>query len=113
MPRIIEPGISTDEMNVIKTYLDNGGNLYLNGVRYAFRMADPASPYYTSGTMEFFTNYLHSSYVLREHSAIITQGISGDPIADKRIGDDESCRWNKLPIQSIICRIIMLIKYVR
>jgi archaellum component FlaG (FlaF/FlaG flagellin family) len=79
---VTEPGISTDEMNVIKTYLDNGGNLYLNGVDIAYQMADPASPYYTTETMEFFTNYLHSSYILREHSAIITQGISGDPITD-------------------------------
>lgn len=79
---VTEPGISTNEMNVIKTYLDNGGNLYLNGVDIAYQMADPSSPYYTTETMDFFTNYLHSSYILREHSAIITQGISGDPITD-------------------------------
>ncbi len=69
-------------MNVIKTFLDNGGNLYLNGVDIAYQLADPASPYYTSETLNFFTNYLHSSYILTEHSALITQGISGDPITD-------------------------------
>ena len=77
-----EPGISSDEINVIKTFLDNGGNLYLNGVDIAYQLADPASPNYTSETIDFFTNYLHSSYILREHSAVITQGISGDPITD-------------------------------
>ncbi|HEY6626310.1 MAG TPA: T9SS type A sorting domain-containing protein [Ignavibacteriaceae bacterium] len=77
-----EPGISMDERNVIKTFLDNGGNLYLNGVDIAYQFADPASPYYTTETLEFFTNYLHSSFILREHSALITQGISGDPITD-------------------------------
>ena len=79
---VTEPGISTVEMNVIKTFLDNGGNLYLNGVDIAYQLADPASPYYTSETIDFFTNYLHSSYILREHSALITQGINGDPITD-------------------------------
>jgi hypothetical protein len=75
-----EPGISTDEMNALITFLDNGGNLYLNGVDLAYQMADPTSPYYTSATHDFFNNYLHSSYVLKEHSAKITQGIDGDPI---------------------------------
>jgi archaellum component FlaG (FlaF/FlaG flagellin family) len=79
---ITEPGISTDEMNVIKTFLNSGGNLYLNGVDIAYQFADPLSPFYTSETIEFFTNYLHSSYILREHTAVITQGISGDPITD-------------------------------
>lgn len=79
---VTEPGLSTVEMNVIKSYLDNGGQLYLNGVDIAYQLADPVSPYYTTESIEFFTNYLHSSYILREHSAIITQGISGDPITD-------------------------------
>lgn len=79
---VTEPGISTDEINIIKTFLDNGGKLYLNGVDISYQLADPASPYYTSETFDFFTNYLHSSYVLREHSAQITQGISGDAITD-------------------------------
>ncbi|MCW8803919.1 MAG: T9SS type A sorting domain-containing protein [Ignavibacteriaceae bacterium] len=79
---ITEPGISPIEIDVIKTFLDNGGNLYLNGVDIAYQLADPVSPYYTSETIDFFTNYLHSSYILRQHSALITQGISGDPITD-------------------------------
>jgi hypothetical protein len=69
-------------MNALITFLDNGGNLYLNGVDLAYQMADPTSPYYTSTTHNFFNNYLHSSYVLKEHSAKITQGIDGDPITD-------------------------------
>ena len=79
---ITEPGISNVEMNVIKTFLDSGGNVYLNGVDIAYQLADPSSPYYSSETLNFFTNYLHSSYILREHTASIAQGISGDPITD-------------------------------
>ncbi|MBT8391626.1 MAG: T9SS type A sorting domain-containing protein [Ignavibacteriaceae bacterium] len=77
-----EPGIAADEMNALITFLDNGGNLYLNGADIAYQMADPTSPWYSSATQSFFNNYLHSSYVLKEHSATITQGIDGDPITD-------------------------------
>jgi archaellum component FlaG (FlaF/FlaG flagellin family) len=79
---VTEPGINSDEMNVIKTFLDNRGSLYLNGVDIAYQLADPSSPYYSTETLNFFTNYLHSSYILREHSATITVGIDGDPITD-------------------------------
>ena len=79
---VTEPGLNGDEINLLKTFLDNGGNLYLNGVDIAYQLADPASPYYTSETIDFFTNYLHSSYILREYSAVITQGITGDPFTD-------------------------------
>jgi hypothetical protein len=77
-----EPGLTTEEMNSIKVYLDNGGHLYLNGVDLAYQLADPASPYYTAGTLDFFTNYLHANYILREHTSTITQGVDGDPITD-------------------------------
>jgi len=77
---ITEPGLSTDEIIALKTFLDNGGNLYLNGVDLAYQLADPSSPYYSTETLDFFNNYLHADYVLREHSATITQGIAGDPI---------------------------------
>lgn len=77
---VTEPGLSTDEINAIKIFLDNGGNLYLNGVDLAYQLADPSSPYYSTETLDFFNNYLHADYVLREHSATITQGIAGDPI---------------------------------
>jgi hypothetical protein len=79
---ITEPGISSDEMDAIKYYLDHGGNLYLNGVDLAYQLADPASPYYSTETSEFFTNYLHASYILRQHTSTIAVGINGDPITD-------------------------------
>lgn len=77
-----EPGLSSDEIIVLKTFLDNGGKLYLNGVDIAFQLADPTSTYYTSETNDFFTNYLHSSYILKENTSLIAQGITGDPITD-------------------------------
>ena len=79
---VTEPALSTDEIDLLKTFLDNGGSLYLSGVDIAYQLADPTSPYYSTESMNFFTNYLHSDYVLREHSATIALGIDGDPITD-------------------------------
>jgi archaellum component FlaG (FlaF/FlaG flagellin family) len=75
-----EPTINTDEMNALITFLDNGGNLYLNGVDIAYELADPTSPYYSSETENFFTNFLHSLYILKEHSSTVARSIDGDPI---------------------------------
>jgi len=77
---ITEPGLSSLEMDVLKSFLDNGGKLYLNGYDLAYQLADVSSPYYSSETIDFFTNYIHSSYVIREHSSILAQGVSGDII---------------------------------
>jgi len=79
---ITEPALNSDEMNLLKTFLDDGGSLYLNGVDIAYQLADPTSPYYSTESMDFFTNYLHSDYILKEHSATITLGIDGDPITE-------------------------------
>lgn len=79
---ITEPGINTDEMNLLKDLLNNGGKLFLNGLDISYQMADPSSPYYTTETAAFFSDYLHSTYILRQHTATITLGIPGDPITN-------------------------------
>jgi hypothetical protein len=77
-----EPGLSEDEMNALRSYLDAGGRLYLNGVDMAYQMADPASPYYTANSLDFFNNYLHADYVTRVIFTLAVNGVSGDPITN-------------------------------
>lgn len=77
-----EPGLTEDEMNALRTYLDNGGRLFLNGVDMAYQMADPASPYYTTNSLDFFNNYLHADYVTRVIFTLAVNGVSGDPITN-------------------------------
>jgi len=77
---VTEPGLFADEINILKNFLDNGGNLYLNGVDIAYQLADPASPFYTTESNDFFTNYLHSNYILRQNTSLIAEGIAGDPV---------------------------------
>jgi len=50
---ITEPGISADEMDVIKNFLDYGGSLYLNGVDIAYQLADPSSLYILQKPLNF------------------------------------------------------------
>ncbi len=78
----IKPTIEPDEMAAIKTFLDNGGYLYLSGVDIAYELADPTSPYYTTETADFVTNYLHTNYILKEFISNIAEGIDDDPISD-------------------------------
>lgn len=76
------PTLNPDEMTALSTYLDDGGSLYLSGTDLAYEMADPASPYYTTNSLEFFTNYLHSDYIKRSPTQLAAMGITGDPISD-------------------------------
>ena len=77
-----EPGLSEDEMNALRTYLDAGGRLYLNGVDMAYQMADPTSPFYTANSLDFFNNYLHANYLTRVIFTLAVNGVSGDPITN-------------------------------
>lgn len=76
------PTLNPDEMTALGTYLDARGRLYLSGLDLAYEMADPASPYYTTNSLAFFTNYLHSDYIKRSPNQLAAQGIAGDPISD-------------------------------
>ncbi|RMI09018.1 MAG: T9SS C-terminal target domain-containing protein [Calditrichaeota bacterium] len=81
MTALAEPSLTPEEMDAIAAYLDRGGNLYLNGVDIAYYLADPASPYYTTQSYEFFTNYLHATYHTRNYTFLMVEGINGDPIS--------------------------------
>lgn len=75
------PTIDSDEMAALSTFLDNGGRLYLSGVDIAYELADPSSPYYTTSSLEFFNNYLHSDYVMRSPTNLHAYGVANDPIS--------------------------------
>ncbi len=79
---LTEPALNADEITALENYLDNGGGLYLNGLDIAYQLADPASPYYSTDTEQFFTNYLHATYHTRNYASQLAEGISGDPVTD-------------------------------
>jgi len=73
--------LNMDEINALITYLDGAGRLYISGMDIAYQLADPASPYHTTETEAFFTNYLHSAYVMRYPTFLHANGIPNDPIS--------------------------------
>lgn len=77
---VAKPTLTEEDMAALAQFLDNGGRLYLNGVDIAYELADPASPTYTTNSLAFFTNYLHASYIKRQHTFLVVKGITGDPI---------------------------------
>jgi hypothetical protein len=76
------PTLNPDEITALGTYLDGSGRLYLSGTDIAYELADPTSPYYTTNSLEFVTDYLHSDYVKRSPPQLAAIGIDGDPISD-------------------------------
>lgn len=77
---VAKPTLTEEDRAVLSQFLDRGGKLYLNGVDIAYELADPTSPTYTGNSLAFFTNYLHASYVKRQHTFLVVKGITGDPI---------------------------------
>ena len=79
---IAEPTLTQQDRDALAAYLDNGGRLYLNGVDIAYELADSTSPYFSTSSLEFYTNYLHAGYVERQFNSVAVNGISGDEITD-------------------------------
>ena len=78
----VEPTINDADRALLSQFLDNGGKLFLNGVDIAYELADPTSPYYNFTTLAFFNDYLHATYVKRQYTFLVVDGIPGDPITD-------------------------------
>jgi hypothetical protein len=74
-----EPPLTQDEINIMKTFMDNGGHLYLSGVDIAYNLADQSDPNYEDN-MIFLEDYLHASYVTWNYNSTIIQNIEGDAL---------------------------------
>lgn len=79
------PSLDSMDRAALRTYLDNGGNLYLSGQDIGWDLADPTGVpdnQYTAETEAFYQDYLHASYG-GDHSGITSiVGTASDPIGD-------------------------------
>lgn len=64
--------LTTDEQNLISSYLDDGGHLYINGEDIGFDIGDT----------QFYTEYMHAVYLNDSVDSTVINGISGDDISD-------------------------------
>ncbi len=63
--------LSEEEQNAIASFLDNGGNLIISGQNIGEDI----------GSSDFYSNYLHASFLNGDMSELIVYGESSDPIA--------------------------------
>ncbi|MFP4051009.1 MAG: PKD domain-containing protein [Thermoplasmata archaeon] len=64
--------LTLEERKLIKDYLEDGGNLYINGEDIGYDIGDS----------NFYLDYLHSNYIQGYSDSSIINGLSGDPVSD-------------------------------
>jgi len=68
------------EVNSLQTYLDGGGNLFINGQDIGSDIFEPDGQ--SQFAQSFYNNYLHANYVANASNFFRVNGIDGDPITD-------------------------------
>ncbi|MDZ7264469.1 MAG: S8 family serine peptidase [candidate division KSB1 bacterium] len=59
------PSLTADDRMTLKSYMDQGGSLFLSGQDIGWDLADPSGvdySEYSASSVQFFENYLHASY---------------------------------------------------
>ncbi|MBT8381260.1 MAG: T9SS type A sorting domain-containing protein [Ignavibacteriaceae bacterium] len=74
------PAFYPDEVNNLEAYLDQGGNLLLNGQNVGEDIFEPTGQ--SQFAQSFFNNYLHANYVADIGPSFFFRGIDSDPITD-------------------------------
>ena len=75
-----EPAFYPEEVNNLQSYLDQGGNLLLNGQNVGEDIFDPSGQ--SQFAQSFFNNYLHADYIDNIGPSFFFTGYTGDPITD-------------------------------
>jgi subtilisin family serine protease len=76
------PSLDSMDRAALRSYLDNGGNLYLSGQDIGWDLADPTGEQYSPEALAFYQDYLHATYG-GDHSAVTSiVGTASDPIGD-------------------------------
>ena len=70
--------LSTDERNIIGSYLDAGGNLFISGQDIAWWLSEMEG---TQESKEFLRDYLHAEYIANNSEDYNVTGVTGDPIS--------------------------------
>ncbi|MDH7515665.1 MAG: Omp28-related outer membrane protein [Bacteroidota bacterium] len=75
--------LGESDVDLLKSYLDGGGRLFITGAEIAWGLADPdAQNYGFYRDPDFVTRYLHADYVRDDNPATTIRGVPGDPIGD-------------------------------
>jgi hypothetical protein len=74
--------LSEEDVNLLRSFIDNGGKLFLAGAEIAWALADPGSTT-TYQNVSFLNEYLHADYVADggQNTIKSVSGVTGDPIS--------------------------------
>jgi hydrogenase maturation factor len=74
------PAFVHAEVNALQTFLDGGGNLFINGQDIGSDIFEPNGQ--SQFAQGFYNNYLHADYIANVGGSFYIQGYDGDPITD-------------------------------
>lgn len=75
--------LSQSDINLLKSFFDNGGRMYMIGAEIAWGLADPQAPSYGSpNDIDFLHTYLHADYINDDNPNTTVRGFANDPIGD-------------------------------
>ncbi len=76
------PTLETLDQELIGTYLDGGGDLFITGQDIGYALNYVNGEEYSTEAVDFYETYLHSSWMTSSSLLWQVSGRSGDPIAD-------------------------------
>ncbi len=74
------PVLTTDEVSTLQSFLDQNGQLLINGQNIGADIFEASGQ--SQHAQSFYNNYLHASYVQDVGTSFLIQGYAGDPISD-------------------------------
>ena len=74
------PAFTQNEVNALQSFLDNGGNLFINGQDIGSDIFESTGQ--SQFAQDFYHNYLHAEYKLNSSNLFLMNGVHGDVIGD-------------------------------
>jgi len=74
------PAFYPEEVDALQSYLDGGGNLFINGQDIGSDIFEPTGQ--SQFAQDFYHNYLHAEYVANSSNFFLMKGVPGDVIGD-------------------------------
>jgi hypothetical protein len=75
------PVFTSDEVNALQPFLDNGGRLFINGQNIGSEIFEAGGQ--SQFAQDFYHNYLHANYISDAGPTFFLRGITGDPISNQ------------------------------
>ncbi len=74
----INGGLDINDFSALAYFINHGGDLFLSGQNLAYSYCDPTSPFFSSSSVGWFQNILHTDYDFADESAMAAFGAEGD-----------------------------------